>query len=183
MSELSPSLQRNPDLDTWIRIDADGTVTFFTGKVELGQGLKTAIARIGAEELDVSLARIRVQTADTAHGPNELLTVGSGSMEESGTAMRQAAAEARQHLLELAAEHLGVAVEQPRGRRRHGIRPRQRPPHHLLGAVRRQEVRPRGHRRRRSRSGRPSYRIVGRAAERIDLAAHRDRQPRASCRI
>src|SRR5262249_4204041 len=83
----------------------------FSGKVELGQGLRTAIARIGAEELDVSLARVRVQTADTASGPNELLTVGSGSMEESGAAMRQAAAEARHHLLELAAQYLGVVVE------------------------------------------------------------------------
>ena len=66
MSELSPSLQRNPDLDSWVRIDDGGTVTLFTGKVELGQGVRTAISRIGAEELDVSLARIRVQTADTA---------------------------------------------------------------------------------------------------------------------
>ena len=110
MSELSPSLQRNPDLDSWVRVNEDGTITLFTGKVELGQGIKTAIARIGAEELDVSLARIRVQTADTAHGLNELLTVGSGSMEESGRAMRQAAAEARQHLLELAAKHLALPV-------------------------------------------------------------------------
>ena len=86
MSALPPSLARQPDLDLWIRIDADGTVTLFTGKVELGQGLRTAIARIGAEELDVSLERIRVATADTARGPNELLTVGSQSMEQSGTA-------------------------------------------------------------------------------------------------
>ena len=114
MSELPPSLQRHPDLDTWIRINADGTVTLFTGKVELGQGLKAAIARIGAEELDVALDRVRVQTADTAHDLNELFTVGSGSMEESGAAMRQAAAEARRHLVELAAQHLAVAVDQLR---------------------------------------------------------------------
>ena len=111
MIELSPSLQRNPDLDTWIRIEDDGTISLFSGKVELGQGLRTAIARIGAEELDVSLARVRVHTADTARGPNELLTVGSASMEESGAAMRQAAAEARRHLLDLAAVDLGVDVE------------------------------------------------------------------------
>ena len=66
MSELSPSLQRNPDLDSWVRIDDDGTVTLFTGKVELGQGIRTAIARIGAEELDVSLARD--SRADGRHG-------------------------------------------------------------------------------------------------------------------
>ena len=114
MSELPPSLQRHPDLDTWVRINADGTVTLFTGKVEVGQGLKAAIARIGAEELDVALDRVRVQTADTAHDLNELFTVGSGSMEESGAAMRQAAAEACRHLVELAAQRLAVAVDQLR---------------------------------------------------------------------
>jgi hypothetical protein len=103
MSELSPSLQRNPDLDSWVRIDDGGTVTLFTGKVELGQGVRTAIARIGAEELDVSLARIRVQTADTAHGPNELLTVGSGRWRRRRRLLRgPVPARAR-------GEHLGVA--------------------------------------------------------------------------
>jgi CO/xanthine dehydrogenase Mo-binding subunit len=102
------SLERNPDLDTWVRIDAEGTVTLFTGKVELGQGIVTAIARIGAEELGVSLARIRVETADTSRGPEESPTVASRSLEESGMAMRQAAAEARAILLELAASELGV---------------------------------------------------------------------------
>src|SRR5262249_45251002 len=79
---ISPSLERNPDLDTWLRIDAAGTVTVFTGKVEFGQGIKTALARIAADELDVALARVRVHTADTAEGPNELFTVGSNSLEE-----------------------------------------------------------------------------------------------------
>ena len=82
----------------WLRIDADGTVTLLTGKVELGQGLKTAIARIGAEELDVSLERIRVATADTARGPNELITVGQHVAR--GERQRDAPwprAEARQH--------------------------------------------------------------------------------------
>ncbi len=111
MSDLSASLQGAPDLDAWIRINADGTVTLFTGKVELGQGIKTAIARIGAEELEVAVERVHVQTADTAHGLNELFTAGSQSIEDSGAAMRQAAAEARQHLLELAGQRLGVPVD------------------------------------------------------------------------
>ena len=67
---IPPSLQRNPDLDTWLAIQSDGTVTVFTGKAELGQGIKTALARIAAEELDVAPARVRVRTADTASGPN-----------------------------------------------------------------------------------------------------------------
>jgi nicotinate dehydrogenase subunit B len=111
MSDLPPSLARHPELDMWVRVDPADTITLFTGKVELGQGLKAAIARIGAEELDVALQRIRVSTADTAHGLNELFTVGSQSMEESGVAMRQAAAEARHHLLELAATRLEAPVE------------------------------------------------------------------------
>src|SRR5262249_59082443 len=92
---LPSSLARHPELDLWIRIDPADTITLFTGKVELGQGLRTAIARIGAEELDVSLERIRVATADTRCGPNEFFTAGSQSMEDSGAAMRQASAEAR----------------------------------------------------------------------------------------
>src|SRR5262245_35950912 len=111
MSDLPSSLARHPDLDTWIRVDPPDTITLFTGKVELGQGLKTAIARIGAEELDVDLERVRVSTADTVHGLNELFTVGSQSMEESGVAMRQAAAEARHHLLKLAATRLDPSVD------------------------------------------------------------------------
>jgi nicotinate dehydrogenase subunit B len=111
-ARLPPSLLRHPDLDTWVRINADGSVTLFTGKVELGQGVKTAIARIGAEELDVALERVHVHTADTAHGLNELFTAGSGSMEESGTAMRLAAAEARLSLLERAAQQFGVPAQQ-----------------------------------------------------------------------
>ena len=107
---LPGSLERQPEIDTWLRIESDGTVTLRTGKVELGQGLKTAIARIGAEELDISLSRIRIETADTACGPNEFMTVGSMSMEDSGNAMRFVAAEARQYLLELAAQRLGVPL-------------------------------------------------------------------------
>ncbi|HEY7176649.1 MAG TPA: molybdopterin cofactor-binding domain-containing protein, partial [Micromonosporaceae bacterium] len=63
---LPPNLAAHPDLDTWIRVDAVDTVTVFTGKVELGQGIISAIARIAAEELDLSIDQVRVETADTA---------------------------------------------------------------------------------------------------------------------
>ena len=108
MSDLPRRLVQYPDLDTWIRVDPEATVTLFTGKVELGQGIVGALARIGAEELDVAVARVRVETADTAHGLDELYTAGSASLEESGSAQRQAAAEARAHLVALAADRLGV---------------------------------------------------------------------------
>ncbi len=102
----SPSLDAHPQLDDWIRFDADGAVTIFSGKAELGQGISTALAQIAAEELDVALDRIRLVTADTARTPDEGGTTGSRSLESSGVAIRIAAAEARQHLLSLAFEQL-----------------------------------------------------------------------------
>ena len=103
---LPASLQAYPNLDDWFRFSADGVVDVFTGKVELGQGITTALAQVAAEELDVALARIRIHTADTALTPDEGATAGSMSLEVSGGALRQAAAEVRYHLLTLAAEEL-----------------------------------------------------------------------------
>ena len=103
---LPSSLRQTSDLDAWVRINEDGTITIFSGKIEMGQGIKTALAQIAAEELDVSLARIRVITADTAQTPNEGGATGSMSLETSGSAIRFATAEARHHLLSLAFEQL-----------------------------------------------------------------------------
>jgi nicotinate dehydrogenase subunit B len=105
------SLVNTPDLDAWVRINPDGTITLFTGKVELGQDLKTSIAMIGADELDVSLERIRVVTADTAQSPDEGYTVGSMSLETSGNAIRYAAAEVRHTVLSVAHEELEAPRE------------------------------------------------------------------------
>ena len=109
--KLPGSLAKAPELDSWLRVEADGTVTIFTGKAELGQGIKTAIAQIAAEELDVPIARLRIVTADTAETPNEGYTAGSQSIQDSGGAVRQAAAEARAALVALAAERLGIAAD------------------------------------------------------------------------
>ena len=109
-ARIPPSLQANPRLDDWIRIDREGTITVRTGKVELGQGIKTAVALIAAEELDVDIARIRIEGADTARPPAEFMTVGSMSIESTGVAVRQAAAEARRLLLAHAGQRLGVDV-------------------------------------------------------------------------
>ncbi len=105
---LPGNLRRQPELDAWLRIGTDGAVTLFTGKVEIGQGIVTALAQIAAEELDVAVARIEVITADTERTPNEGITAGSTSVEQSGAAIRQAAAELRHLLLERAAARLGV---------------------------------------------------------------------------
>ena len=109
VSALPAALAANPDLDTWVRIDEADTVTVFTGKAELGQGLVSALARVAADELDVAFERVRVRTADTDHPLDERITAGSLSMMSSGTALRQAAAEVRALLLERAAQRLGAA--------------------------------------------------------------------------
>ena len=108
---LPGSLQNNRMLDGWLRINADGTVTVFTGKVELGQGIVTALAQIAADELDVNFERIEMISADTSRSPNEGMTAGSQSVEQSGTALHYAAAEAREILLQLAAARLGVGAD------------------------------------------------------------------------
>jgi nicotinate dehydrogenase subunit B len=105
------SLATTPFLDSWIRIDADGSITVFTGKVELGQGFKTAFQQIAAEELDVPFAALKVVTADTGRTANEGYTSGSHSMQDSGTAIQNAAAQVRALLIAEAARRLDLPVE------------------------------------------------------------------------
>ena len=105
---LPGSLNGNRRLDAWLRVDPNGTVTIFTGKIELGQGIGTALSQIAADELDVDLKRLDVVHGDTARTPDEGQTAGSLSVEQSGTALRFACAEARGILLTAAAAKLGV---------------------------------------------------------------------------
>ncbi len=109
---LPGDLDKFPLLDSWIRIDADGHITAFTGKAELGQGLKTALIQVAADELAVPPASIELITADTARTPDEGVTAGSHSMQDSGTAILNAAANVRVLLTEAAAWRWLVAVEQ-----------------------------------------------------------------------
>jgi CO/xanthine dehydrogenase Mo-binding subunit len=104
-------LKTSPLLDSWIRIDADGSITVFTGKAELGQGFKTAFQQIAAEEFDVPFESLNVVTADTRFTANEGYTSGSNSMKESGTAIQNAAAQARALLLAEAARRLDLPAE------------------------------------------------------------------------
>jgi nicotinate dehydrogenase subunit B len=110
-SILPRPLAQTPDLDSWVRINTDGTITLFTGKVELGQDIKTSVAMIGADELDVSLERIQVVTADTAQSPDEGYTVSSISLETSGNAIRYATAEVRHIALSVAHEELEAPID------------------------------------------------------------------------
>jgi len=108
---LPGSLKIEPMLDAWIRIDADGRITAFTGKAELGQGFKTAFQQIAAEELDVAFEAIEVITADTGRTANEGYTSGSHSMQDSGTAVQHAAAQVRDLLLAEAARRLELPAD------------------------------------------------------------------------
>jgi nicotinate dehydrogenase subunit B len=106
------SLRNNRRLEGWLRLEADETVTVFTGKAELGQGILTALAQIAAEELDVGFDKIRMVSADTSRGPDEQYTFGSQSVEQSGGAIRTAGAEARGILLAAATRRFGVSTEE-----------------------------------------------------------------------
>jgi CO/xanthine dehydrogenase Mo-binding subunit len=105
---LPGDLKKAPYLDSWIRIGSDGKVTVFTGKSELGQGIKTALRQVAAEELSVKFEDIDLITSDTAQTPNEGFTSGSQSMSDGGTAILHAAAQVRELLIGLAATKLGV---------------------------------------------------------------------------
>lgn len=109
---LPGDLKKSPFLDSWIRVDANGAITVFTGKAELGQGIKTALLQIAAEQLDVDLKRLTLVTADTGRTPNEGFTAGSHSLQDSGTAIMNAAAQVRQILLAQGALRAGVPAEQ-----------------------------------------------------------------------
>ena len=102
--ELPESLKRNPNINAWLEVLANGNVRIFTGKVELGQGIRTAIAQVAAEELDLAMENVEVVLAETGRTPNEGYTVGSGSIEQSAMSVRYASAAARKKLLELASK-------------------------------------------------------------------------------
>jgi nicotinate dehydrogenase subunit B len=108
---LPPTLTANPRLGDWLRIDPDGIVEVRVGKVELGQGILTALAQIAAEELDVDASRIRMTAATTDLSPDEGLTAGSLSIQQSGAALRVVCAEARDVYLATAADKLAVPKE------------------------------------------------------------------------
>lgn len=104
------SLEKNPRLSRWLWVNRDGTISIFSGKVEIGQGILTALAQIAAEELGVALERIHMVPADTSRSPDEGVTSGSLSIQDSGTALRQACAQALALLLARAATRMGASI-------------------------------------------------------------------------
>ncbi|MGZ9188238.1 MAG: molybdopterin cofactor-binding domain-containing protein, partial [Candidatus Binatia bacterium] len=111
-SNVEPHFDADPtQLDSWLAIAPDGTVTVYSGKVDLGTGVETALAQIVAEELDVPFNRIHMIELDTAKTIDQGITAGSRTIERGGPQLRQAAAAARQELLKLAAARLNTIVE------------------------------------------------------------------------
>jgi nicotinate dehydrogenase subunit B len=110
-ASIKPPLM--PDqLSSYIAVNADGTVSAFFGKMDMGQGLFVAVGQIVAEELDVPFRSVKVLMGDTATSVNQGGASGSTGLQEGGKQMRVAAAEARRVLVEMAADKLGVAADQ-----------------------------------------------------------------------
>jgi nicotinate dehydrogenase subunit B len=107
---LPGSLGSNPFLDAWIRLDGTGKATVFSGKAELGQGIRTALLQVIAEELDLPPLSIDFVTADTDRTPDEGLTAGSHSMQDGGTALANAGANVRLLLMRAAAKQWGLSI-------------------------------------------------------------------------
>ncbi len=102
---------RDQEMDSWLAVAADGSVTAYCGKVELGTGIQTAFGQLVAEELDVAFSSVTVVMGDTARCPDQGATTGSNSMYRGGPQVRGAAAEARQTLLAMAAAQWNAPVE------------------------------------------------------------------------
>jgi len=103
----------SPDqLDSWLTIAQDGTVSVFTSKVDLGTGTGTALGQIVAEELDVPISKISMVIGDTTRSVDQGRTSASRTLERAGPQMRQAAAAARQELVKRASARLGAPAGQ-----------------------------------------------------------------------
>ncbi|GAA3169279.1 molybdopterin-dependent oxidoreductase [Blastococcus jejuensis] len=108
MTGLPKDVLANPRLSAWLSVGADGTVALRIGKVELGQGILTALVQIAADELDVDPAAITMLAAHTGLGPDEGPTAGSMSVADAGAAVRQVCAQVRRLFLDAASAALEV---------------------------------------------------------------------------
>ena len=111
-AQAPPSaIQAHPRLGQWLGLGEDGTVRAYSGKVDLGQGITHALRLIVAAELGVGPACVVLVPADTRHSPDEGVTSGSLSVQQSGAALRWAAAQLRERCRAALAQRGGVAVE------------------------------------------------------------------------
>jgi CO/xanthine dehydrogenase Mo-binding subunit len=104
--------RREPErIEQRIRVEPDGTVTALSGKIDFGQGIRTAFAQIVADELDVPIERVNVVLGDTDQVPFDFGTFGSHSVAQEAPLLRKAAAFARSQLMDRASAKLGVPKE------------------------------------------------------------------------
>jgi CO/xanthine dehydrogenase Mo-binding subunit len=169
-SALPPLLAANSRLDRWVGFPSQGRVAVSTGRVEIGQGVLTAMLQIAAEELDVAPERILLQTGDTDLTPNEGYTAGSQSIQFGGVALRMACAEVRALFLDHAAASQGYSRDEL-GVTDGAITHRgQKTPHDYWSLAAAVDLT-------RNATGQSptksvgDYRVVGQNARRIDLAA------------
>jgi nicotinate dehydrogenase subunit B len=109
---LPGDLADNPHINAWLQVLEDNRVRVLTGKLELGQGIRTAVAQVAAEELNLDMHQVEVLVAETGQTPDEGYTAGSNSIEASAIAIRYAAAAAREILLEEASKKLDIPIAQ-----------------------------------------------------------------------
>src|SRR5258708_32534580 len=107
----APRLLDAREVDAFLAVNGDGSVTVYCGKVDLGQGLRIAIPQAAAEELGIGIEKIRYIEGDTALTPNQGRTSGSTGIQRGGMQIRQAAATARKAFIDLAAQRLNLKPE------------------------------------------------------------------------
>jgi Aerobic-type carbon monoxide dehydrogenase, large subunit CoxL/CutL homologs len=107
----APRVLDNKEVDAFLAVNGDGSVTVYCGKVDLGQGLRIAIPQIAAEELGIGIDKIKYVEGDTSLTPNQGRTSGSNGIQRGGMQIRQAAATARKALIALAAQRLNVSPD------------------------------------------------------------------------
>ncbi len=107
---VAPRVLDPKRVNAFLSVNADGTVTLFSGKVDLGQGLRIALRQIVAEELGIPIAKINMVEGDTALTPDQGRTSGSNGIQVGGLQIRQAAATARKALIDMAATQFNVAA-------------------------------------------------------------------------
>lgn len=110
-AKLPASLIDNPSLDRWIKFEDNRTVRVASGKVEIGQGIVTALTQIAAEELELAMERVILLSGSTEHGPDERYTSSSLSIMVSGASIRFVCAEVRALLIDQAALRLNCSPE------------------------------------------------------------------------
>ena len=110
-ADAAPRALDAKEVDSFLAVNGDGTVTLFCGKVDLGQGLRIAMPQIAAEELGIGVDKIKFVEGDTALTPDQGRTSGSNGIQRGGMQIRQAAATARKALVEIAAQRLNAKPE------------------------------------------------------------------------